>query len=142
MPTDLDRKAMFNMKMQLSPVYYYLCLSSFLPSGILQCCGRRELKCAVFVPYRAELSDIGDYVGSDIQISWLPNLDELMKGYARNFRPGIGGEYEIYCLWHWIAFHPLTFTAIRSIAGTGYKRFQIHHAVFILLDSTSPKKVL
>ncbi|XP_020362116.1 gamma-aminobutyric acid receptor subunit delta isoform X1 [Oncorhynchus kisutch] len=40
---------------------------------------------------RAELSDIGDYVGSDIQISWLPNLDELMKGYARNFRPGIGG---------------------------------------------------
>lgn len=100
------------------------------------------LKCAVFVPYRAELSDIGDYVGSDIQISWLPNLDELMKGYARNFRPGIGGEYEIYCLWHWIAFHPLTFTAIRSIAGTGYKRFQIHHAVFILLDSTSPKKVL
>ncbi|KAL1021089.1 hypothetical protein UPYG_G00008680 [Umbra pygmaea] len=38
----------------------------------------------------AMLSDIGDYVGSDIQISWLPNLDELMKGYARNFRPGIG----------------------------------------------------
>ncbi|CAB1336396.1 unnamed protein product, partial [Coregonus sp. 'balchen'] len=40
---------------------------------------------------RAMLSDIGDYIGSDIQISWLPNLDELMKGYARNFRPGIGG---------------------------------------------------
>ncbi|TNN37478.1 Gamma-aminobutyric acid receptor subunit delta [Liparis tanakae] len=39
----------------------------------------------------AMLSDIGDYVGKDIQISWLPNLDELMKGYARNFRPGIGG---------------------------------------------------
>ncbi|KAF3860130.1 hypothetical protein F7725_000385 [Dissostichus mawsoni] len=39
----------------------------------------------------AMLSDIGDYVGSDIEISWLPNLDELMKGYARNFRPGIGG---------------------------------------------------
>ncbi|KAG7274330.1 hypothetical protein CRUP_013048 [Coryphaenoides rupestris] len=37
------------------------------------------------------LSDIGDYVGSGIEISWLPNLDELMKGYARNFRPGIGG---------------------------------------------------
>uniref|UniRef100_A0A3P8SSP4 Gamma-aminobutyric acid receptor subunit delta n=1 Tax=Amphiprion percula TaxID=161767 RepID=A0A3P8SSP4_AMPPE len=37
------------------------------------------------------LSDIGDYVGTDIQISWLPNLDDLMKGYARNFRPGIGG---------------------------------------------------
>ncbi|CAL1606980.1 unnamed protein product [Knipowitschia caucasica] len=40
---------------------------------------------------RAMLSDIGDYVGTDIQISWLPNLDDLMKGYARNFRPGIGG---------------------------------------------------
>ncbi|XP_069550189.1 gamma-aminobutyric acid receptor subunit delta isoform X2 [Brachyistius frenatus] len=40
---------------------------------------------------RAMLSDIGDYVGKDIEISWLPNLDELMKGYARNFRPGIGG---------------------------------------------------
>ncbi|XP_063049399.1 gamma-aminobutyric acid receptor subunit delta [Engraulis encrasicolus] len=37
------------------------------------------------------LSDVGDYVGSDVEISWLPNLDELMKGYARNFRPGIGG---------------------------------------------------
>uniref|UniRef100_G3NPH8 Gamma-aminobutyric acid type A receptor subunit delta n=1 Tax=Gasterosteus aculeatus aculeatus TaxID=481459 RepID=G3NPH8_GASAC len=42
-------------------------------------------------PSVAMLSDIGDYVGKDIQISWLPNLDELMKGYARNFRPGIGG---------------------------------------------------
>lgn len=61
------------------------------------------------------LSDIGDYVGTDIEISWLPNLDDLMKGYARNFRPGIGGEYEIYGLWHWVAFHPLTFTAILSI---------------------------
>ncbi|KAM9343530.1 gamma-aminobutyric acid receptor subunit delta isoform 1-T1 [Pholidichthys leucotaenia] len=40
---------------------------------------------------RALLSDIGDYVGTDIEISWLPNLDDLMKGYARNFRPGIGG---------------------------------------------------
>ncbi|XP_056457784.1 gamma-aminobutyric acid receptor subunit delta [Gadus chalcogrammus] len=40
---------------------------------------------------RAMLNDIGDYVGSGIEISWLPNLDELMKGYARNFRPGIGG---------------------------------------------------
>ncbi|XP_077470357.1 gamma-aminobutyric acid receptor subunit delta [Stigmatopora argus] len=40
---------------------------------------------------RAMLSDIGDYVGTAIEISWLPNLDELMKGYARNFRPGIGG---------------------------------------------------
>uniref|UniRef100_A0A672KJD3 Gamma-aminobutyric acid type A receptor subunit delta n=1 Tax=Sinocyclocheilus grahami TaxID=75366 RepID=A0A672KJD3_SINGR len=39
----------------------------------------------------AMLSDIGDYVGTDIEISWLPNLDDLMKGYARNFRPGIGG---------------------------------------------------
>ncbi|XP_062398171.1 gamma-aminobutyric acid receptor subunit delta [Sardina pilchardus] len=40
---------------------------------------------------RSMMSDIGDYVGSEIEISWLPNLDELMKGYARNFRPGIGG---------------------------------------------------
>ncbi|XP_035239424.1 gamma-aminobutyric acid receptor subunit delta [Anguilla anguilla] len=40
---------------------------------------------------RAMMSDIGEYVGTDIEISWLPNLDELMKGYARNFRPGIGG---------------------------------------------------
>lgn len=46
--------------------------------------------------YRAMLNDIGDYVGTDIEISWLPNLDDLMKGYARNFRPGIGGE-SFYC---------------------------------------------
>ncbi|XP_064535043.1 gamma-aminobutyric acid receptor subunit delta isoform X2 [Pseudopipra pipra] len=39
----------------------------------------------------AAMSDIGDYIGSNIEISWLPNLDDLMKGYARNFRPGIGG---------------------------------------------------
>lgn len=38
------------------------------------------------------MNDIGDYIGSNIEISWLPNLDDLMKGYARNFRPGIGGE--------------------------------------------------
>lgn len=69
---------------------------------------------AVLVSYRAMLSDIGDYVGTDIEISWLPNLDDLMKGYARNFRPGIGGEYEIYCLWCWVAVHTLTFTAILS----------------------------
>uniref|UniRef100_A0A8V0Z5V0 Gamma-aminobutyric acid receptor subunit delta n=2 Tax=Gallus gallus TaxID=9031 RepID=A0A8V0Z5V0_CHICK len=37
------------------------------------------------------MTDIGDYIGSNIEISWLPNLDDLMKGYARNFRPGIGG---------------------------------------------------
>ncbi|XP_019326284.1 PREDICTED: gamma-aminobutyric acid receptor subunit delta isoform X4 [Aptenodytes forsteri] len=37
------------------------------------------------------MNDIGDYIGSNIEISWLPNLDDLMKGYARNFRPGIGG---------------------------------------------------
>ncbi|MFT7804578.1 gamma-aminobutyric acid receptor subunit delta-like [Arapaima gigas] len=37
------------------------------------------------------MNDIGDYVGTDIEISWLPNLDGLMEGYARNFRPGIGG---------------------------------------------------
>ncbi|KAL2773467.1 gamma-aminobutyric acid receptor subunit delta precursor, partial [Daubentonia madagascariensis] len=36
-------------------------------------------------------NDIGDYVGSNLEISWLPNLDGLMAGYARNFRPGIGG---------------------------------------------------
>lgn len=65
--------------------------------------------------YRAMLSDIGDYVGTDIEISWLPNLDELMKGYARNFRPGIGGEFEIVCLCHWIAISPfLAFTIILS----------------------------
>ncbi|KAJ8371109.1 hypothetical protein SKAU_G00111370 [Synaphobranchus kaupii] len=40
---------------------------------------------------RAMMSDVGEYVGADIEISWLPNLDDLMKGYARNFRPGIGG---------------------------------------------------
>ncbi|KAG7226926.1 hypothetical protein INR49_022221 [Caranx melampygus] len=43
---------------------------------------------------QAMLSDIGDYVGTDIEISWLPNLDDLMKGYARNFRPGIGASRE------------------------------------------------
>nr|XP_056721504.1 gamma-aminobutyric acid receptor subunit delta [Euleptes europaea] len=37
------------------------------------------------------MNDIGDYIGSNVEISWLPNLDDLMKGYARNFRPGIGG---------------------------------------------------
>ncbi|XP_053546333.1 gamma-aminobutyric acid receptor subunit delta isoform X3 [Bombina bombina] len=35
--------------------------------------------------------NIGEYIGSNIQIAWMPNLDDLMKGYARNFRPGIGG---------------------------------------------------
>ncbi|KAM8927646.1 gamma-aminobutyric acid receptor subunit delta [Pelodytes ibericus] len=35
--------------------------------------------------------DIGEYIGSNIEIAWIPNLDGLMKGYARNFRPGIGG---------------------------------------------------
>lgn len=37
------------------------------------------------------MNDIGDYVGSNLEISWLPNLDHLMEGYARNFRPCIGG---------------------------------------------------
>ncbi|XP_059572581.1 gamma-aminobutyric acid receptor subunit delta isoform X2 [Alligator mississippiensis] len=37
------------------------------------------------------MNDIGDYIGSNTEISWLPNLDDLMKGYGRNFRPGIGG---------------------------------------------------
>ena len=83
----------------------------------------------VLVSFRAMLSDIGDYVGTDIEISWLPNLDDLMKGYARNFRPGIGGEYEIYCSWRWVAFHPLTFTAILSITHPKMRqhgRFAFH----------------
>ncbi|XP_053137382.1 gamma-aminobutyric acid receptor subunit delta [Hemicordylus capensis] len=37
------------------------------------------------------MNDIGDYIGSNVEISWLPNLDDLIKGYGRNFRPGIGG---------------------------------------------------
>ncbi|XP_078281187.1 gamma-aminobutyric acid receptor subunit delta isoform X1 [Rhinoraja longicauda] len=37
------------------------------------------------------INDLGEYITTDIQVSWLPNLDELMKDYARNFRPGIGG---------------------------------------------------
>lgn len=41
---------------------------------------------------RRAMNDIGDYVGSNLEISWLPNLDGLIAGYARNFRPGIGGE--------------------------------------------------
>jgi len=59
----------------------------------------------LFGPRRAMLSDIGEYVGSDIEISWLPNLDDLMKGYARNFRPGIGGEFAVYRSSCWIALH-------------------------------------
>ncbi|XP_063799126.1 gamma-aminobutyric acid receptor subunit delta isoform X4 [Pseudophryne corroboree] len=39
----------------------------------------------------SDVEDIGNYVGSNIEISWMPNLDGLMRGYARNFRPGIGG---------------------------------------------------
>ncbi|XP_073512985.1 gamma-aminobutyric acid receptor subunit delta isoform X5 [Phyllobates terribilis] len=35
--------------------------------------------------------DIGDYVGSNLDIAWMPSLEGLMKGYARKFRPGIGG---------------------------------------------------
>ncbi|XP_078094753.1 gamma-aminobutyric acid receptor subunit delta [Mustelus asterias] len=37
------------------------------------------------------MTDLEEYISTDIEISWLPNLDDLMKGYARNFRPGIGG---------------------------------------------------
>ncbi|XP_076987098.1 gamma-aminobutyric acid receptor subunit delta [Tamandua tetradactyla] len=40
---------------------------------------------------RLAVNDVGDYVGSNLEISWLPNLDGLVEGYARNFRPGIGG---------------------------------------------------
>ncbi|XP_048375302.1 gamma-aminobutyric acid receptor subunit delta isoform X1 [Sphaerodactylus townsendi] len=54
-----------------------------LPSLLLLCFLQRT--CA------SAMNDIGDYIGSNIEISWLPNLDDLMKGYARNFRPGIGG---------------------------------------------------
>lgn len=42
--------------------------------------------------FNRAMNDLGEYITTDIQISWLPNLDELMKGYARNFRPGIGGK--------------------------------------------------
>ncbi|XP_057406216.1 gamma-aminobutyric acid receptor subunit delta isoform X4 [Balaenoptera acutorostrata] len=42
-------------------------------------------------PCPRAMNDIGDYVGSNLEISWLPNLDGLIQGYARNFRPGIGG---------------------------------------------------
>ncbi|KAM4703194.1 gamma-aminobutyric acid receptor subunit delta [Rhinophrynus dorsalis] len=48
-----------------------------------------ETKVSLFGSIGTE--DIGDYIGSNIEISWVPNLDDLMKGYARNFRPGIGG---------------------------------------------------
>ncbi|KAG9332807.1 hypothetical protein JZ751_014906 [Albula glossodonta] len=58
---------------------------TFILSALLLLCAERSK----FT--RAMMSDIGDYVGTDIEISWLPNLDDLMKGYARNFRPGIGG---------------------------------------------------
>ncbi|XP_070615227.1 gamma-aminobutyric acid receptor subunit delta isoform X1 [Erythrolamprus reginae] len=49
------------------------------------------LLCTQQHTWTRDLNDIGDYIGSNIEISWLPNLDDLMKGYARNFRPGIGG---------------------------------------------------
>ncbi|KAM3922508.1 gamma-aminobutyric acid receptor subunit delta [Leptodactylus fuscus] len=35
--------------------------------------------------------DIGDYIGSNLDIAWMSSLEGLMKGYARKFRPGIGG---------------------------------------------------
>lgn len=84
------------------------------------------------------LSDIGDYVGTDVEISWLPNLDDLMKGYARNFRPGIGGEYEIYCLRHWVAFHPLTSTAILSIQT--WHKVESEHIIYLLATVFSALK--
>ncbi|KAL7978634.1 hypothetical protein Chor_010677 [Crotalus horridus] len=49
------------------------------------------LLCAQHHTWTRALNDVGDYIGSNIEISWLPNLDDLIKGYARNFRPGIGG---------------------------------------------------
>lgn len=45
------------------------------------------------------MNDIGDYIGSNTEISWLPNLDDLMKGYGRNFRPGIGGKFDLCLFW-------------------------------------------
>ncbi len=60
------------------------------------------------------LSDIGDYVGADIDISWLPNLDDLMKGYARNFRPGIGGEFYM-CSLHYTAQPPAVIFSINIL---------------------------
>ena len=60
---------------------------------------RKGLRCHPWLPacdqwafVSRAMNDIGDYVGSNLEISWLPNLDGLMEGYARNFRPGIGGE--------------------------------------------------
>ncbi|CAM2104540.1 unnamed protein product [Caretta caretta] len=58
-------------------------LTWILPSLVLLC--TQQHRCI------SAMNDIGDYTGSNIEISWLPNLDDLMKGYARNFRPGIGG---------------------------------------------------
>uniref|UniRef100_A0A2K5Q9R0 Gamma-aminobutyric acid type A receptor subunit delta n=1 Tax=Cebus imitator TaxID=2715852 RepID=A0A2K5Q9R0_CEBIM len=49
------------------------------------------LLCAQLLRGTRAMNDIGDYVGSNLEISWLPNLDGLIAGYARNFRPGIGG---------------------------------------------------
>ncbi|PNJ47823.1 GABRD isoform 6 [Pongo abelii] len=49
------------------------------------------LLCAQQLRGTRAMNDIGDYVGSNLEISWLPNLDGLIAGYARNFRPGIGG---------------------------------------------------
>lgn len=71
------------------------------------------------------LNDIGDYVGTDIEISWLPNLDDLMKGYARNFRPGIGGEL----------FH-CTFTALFFSRRTREQHTLHKDAALFLLNST------
>ncbi|XP_010591476.1 gamma-aminobutyric acid receptor subunit delta [Loxodonta africana] len=58
-------------------------LAWLLPPLLLLCAQQQRGTRAV--------NDIGDYVGSNLEISWLPNLDGLVEGYARNFRPGIGG---------------------------------------------------
>nr|KAF6294288.1 gamma-aminobutyric acid type A receptor subunit delta [Pipistrellus kuhlii] len=58
-------------------------LARLLPPLLLLCAPRPRGSRA--------MNDIGDYVGSNLEISWLPNLDHLMEGYARNFRPCIGG---------------------------------------------------
>uniref|UniRef100_A0A4W2FZZ8 Gamma-aminobutyric acid receptor subunit delta n=1 Tax=Bos indicus x Bos taurus TaxID=30522 RepID=A0A4W2FZZ8_BOBOX len=57
-------------------------LAWLLPPLLLLCAQHRGARA---------MNDIGDYVGSNLEISWLPNLDGLIEGYARNFRPGIGG---------------------------------------------------
>ncbi|KAM4871469.1 gamma-aminobutyric acid receptor subunit delta isoform 2-T2 [Thomomys bottae] len=64
--------------------------------GLRKLCPHREGVCGdlwflLGLEPQGAMNDIGDYVASNLEISWLPNLDGLIEGYARNFRPGIGG---------------------------------------------------